>query len=115
MTDPTSRIQESLQQALALLERPTGDEMEECVRLLEGCVGRMEELQRIVAAAEDAESMRGELGRIRGHLNRLALLMRQAVEFQISCALAGAAGAPGYTPHGTSVPDLSIRRLRIEG
>ena len=115
MSGHAERIEDSIRQALTLLEHPTADAVEACVRLLEPCVAEMEALQKVAAGGGDAEAVRGQLDRIGDQLQRVAALMRHAVEFQVECAVAGVQATPGYTPRGMCVPEWPVRRLRVEG
>ena len=113
-------LEASLDQILKLLEQPDLDAMEQCSRLLEPCFAQLAGLRESVGRQRPPDAtaggvLRGRLEAVHHRLRRLGLLVRHAAEFQVGCAAAGIAAPAGYTPRGTSVPELPVRRLCMEG
>jgi uncharacterized protein YicC (UPF0701 family) len=111
-----AKLEDSLRQLAALMENPQRDAMEQCVQFLEPCVESLAAMREAGGSAGAAEKavLRDRLRQIRRQLQRVAQLMHHAAEFRIGCAVASVAAAAGYSRQGTSVPELPVRRLRME-
>ena len=103
----------------ALLDRDSartpGQRLEESADALEGVARGLAALQAGLAAGLDAGLERATLLALRRRLERVALLVRQTVEFHMGIAAVGLGGEEHYTAGGSRASGRPSQRFSIEG